>query len=312
MRHATPQSFWIGFHLFVFALMALEFFYVRAQRRRHGAARVQHSTAIAATCMWIAAALLFAMFVSRTMGGDAATQYLAGYAVEQALSVDNLFVFLLLFRAFRIQEPNQLRVLFWGVAGAIVLRGVCIAAGIGLLERFEWISYLFGLVLLLASVKLVFSKEDDESTELPRWLGWISRLHPISLRQDRFIVQEDGRTMATVLCLALVAIETTDLVFAIDSIPAVLSITRHPFLAYTSNIMAVLGLRSLYFVLAHLLKQLVYLHYGLAAILAFAAAKMLAAHLYEIGPLTSLAVIVALLAVTITASLLKQRSQTPA
>ncbi len=286
--------------------MALEVLYVRWQRRRHGATQVLHSTAIAATCLWIGAALAVAAFVFGTMGSEATTQYLAGYAIEEALSVDNLFVFLLLFRAFRIREESQLPVLFWGVVGAIAMRGIFIFAGIGLLSRFEWISYLFAVVLLIASVKLVFEKGEDESEELPGWLKWLSKVHPVSLRQDRFFVREDGRRMVTVLCLALVAIETTDLVFAIDSIPAVLSITRQPFLAYTSNIMAVMGLRSLFFLLAHVLKQLAYLHYGLSAVLAFAAVKMLTAHFYEIGPVVSLGVVVAVLAVTIAASLLKR------
>lgn len=288
--------------------MALEYMYVRQQRRRYGATQVLHSTAVAATCLWVGAALAFAIFLFRMMGSEATTQYLAGYAIEEALSVDNLFVFLLLFRAFRIREESQPPVLFWGVTGAILMRGAFIVAGISLLSRFEWVSYIFAVVLLIASVNLVFEKEEDESQELPGWLKWISRLHPVSLRQDCFFVRENGRLMATVLCLALVAIELTDLVFAIDSIPAVLSITRHPFLAYTSNIMAVMGLRSLFFLLAHLLKQLAYLHFGLAAVLAFAAVKMLIAHFYEIGPVVSLGVVVAMLGATIAASLLKRPS----
>jgi len=238
------------------------------------------------------------------MGGESATQYLAGYAIEESLSIDNLFVFLILFRVFQIEPHRQPRVLFWGVAGAIVLRGAFIAAGLELLTRFEWISYLFAAILLVAAVRLVLpssQKPDDKKT--PAWIVWVSRIHPVSLRQDKFFVREDNRPMVTVLFLALLAIELTDVVFALDSIPAVLSITRNPFLAYTSNIMAVMGLRSLYFILAHLLKQLTYLHYGLAAVLGFAAFKMLAAHWIDIGPMTSLGVIVALLSVTILLSL---------
>jgi tellurite resistance protein TerC len=304
MPYVTPASYWLGFHLFVAALMALELVYVRAQRRRYGAREVLRSTSVAATLLWVGAALAFAGFIFRAMGSEPATQYLAGYAIEEALSIDNLFVFLLLFRAFRIQDANQPLVLFLGVAGAIVMRGAFIAAGLELLSRFEWVSYIFAVVLLIAAVKLLGPEEESEGAELPGWLKWISRVHPVSLRQDRFFVREQGRGMMTVLGLALVAIEVTDLVFAIDSIPAVLSITRHPFLAYTSNIMAVMGLRSLYFLLAHALKQLAYLHYGLSAVLSFAAVKMLIAHWYEIGPLISLAVVVGMLGVTIGASLL--------
>ena len=306
MSYATPASHWIGFHVFVFALMAVEFFYVRWQRSKHPAAETLHSTSVAATGLWVGAALVFALFVLRTMGGDSATQYLAGYAIEEALSIDNLFVFLLLFKVFRIEAPHQPQVLFWGVVGAIVMRGAFIAAGIGLLTRFEWVSYIFAVVLLLAAIKLVIPEDESKKNEVPGWLKWISELHPVSLRQDRFFVMEAGKRMMTVLFLALIAIEVTDLVFAIDSIPAVLSITRQPFLAYTSNIMAVMGLRSLYFLLAHLLTRLKYLHYGLAAVLAFAAVKMLTAHFYEIGPMTSLAVVVVMLGITVVLSLMRK------
>ena len=299
MHGATPLSFWIGFHVFIFALLGAELIYARRQGREK-----VHTTSIVATSLWIGAALAFALFVLRTMGGESATQYLAGYAIEESLSIDNLFVFLILFRVFQIELHRQPRVLFWGVAGAIVLRGAFIAAGLELLARFEWISYLFAAILLVAAVRLVLpssQKPDDKKT--PAWIVWVSRIHPVSLRQDKFFVREDNRPMVTVLFLALLAIELTDVVFALDSIPAVLSITRNPFLAYTSNIMAVMGLRSLYFILAHLLKQLTYLHYGLAAVLGFAAFKMLAAHWIDIGPMTSLGVIVALLSVTILLSL---------
>ncbi len=182
------------------------------------------------------------------------------------------------------------------------MRGGFIAAGLGLLARFEWISYVFALILLIAAIRLVLPSAQKAETT-PRWIKWLQRVHPVSLRQDKFFVREDNRGMITVLFLALLAIELTDVVFALDSIPAVLSITRNPFLAYTSNIMAVMGLRSLYFLLAHLLVKLRFLHYGLAAVLAFAALKMLSAHWIEIGPLTSLAVIVAVLSVTVVLSL---------
>lgn len=304
MPDATPLEHWIGFHVFVVVLMAAELLFTRWQRSRRPASESLHSNAVAATIMWVGAALVFALFILRSLGGESATQYLAGYAIEEALSIDNLFVFLLLFKLFRIEAQYQPKVLFWGVAGAIVMRGAFIAAGIGLLTRFEWVSYIFAVILLVASVRLVLPEDEQKKQETPRWLKWISNLQPVSLRQDKFFVQENGKRMATVLMLALIAIEVTDLVFAIDSIPAVLSITRHPFLAYTSNIMAVMGLRSLYFLLAHLLTRLQYLHYGLAAVLAFAAIKMLAAHLIEISPILSLGIVAALLAVTVTVSLL--------
>ena len=298
----TPISHWIGFHLFLLVLLGIELVY----SRRQGRAKT-HSTAIVATVLWVAAALAFALFILHTLGSQAATQYVAGYAIEESLSIDNLFVFLLLFRTFKIEPTRQPKVLFWGVLGAIVLRGAFIVAGLGLLARFHWISYLFAGILLAASIRLLLPSshpQEADSPRPPRWLTWLARLHPVSLRQDKFFTREDGRPMITVLFLALIAIELTDLVFALDSIPAVLSITRHPFLAYTSNIMAVIGLRSLYFLLAHLLTKLRFLHYGLAAVLAFAALKMLSAPWIDIRPLVSLAAIVLILGATIAWSLL--------
>jgi tellurite resistance protein TerC len=294
----TPISHWIGFHLFVLVLLAIELTYVARQGPKK-----THSASIVATILWVAAALAVAVFIFFTLGSESATQYLAGYAIEEALSIDNLFVFLLLFRLFSIKPAKQPTVLFWGVTGAILMRGAFIAAGLGLLARFEWVSYLFAAILLIAAIRLVIPQGPTEENHTPGWIAWLARVHPVSLRQDKFFVVENGRRMASVLFLALVAIELTDLVFALDSIPAVLSITRHPFLAYTSNIMAVMGLRSLYFLLAHLLTKLAYLHYGLAAVLAFAALKMLGAHWIEVGPMTSLSVIVVMLGATVLLSL---------
>jgi tellurite resistance protein TerC len=293
----TPLSDWIGFHVGLVILLAIELVYAR--RSRH----TQHTKAIVETILWVAAALAFSLFILKSLGSGSTVEYLAGYAIEEALSIDNLFVFLLLFKLFQISSEHQPKVLFWGVAGAIVMRGAFIAAGLGLLARFHWISYAFGAILLFAAIRLVLpeKKKDEEAT--PRWIGWVAKLHPVSLRQDSFFVEENGQRMMTMLFLALIAIEITDVVFALDSIPAVLSITRHPFIAYTSNIMAVMGLRSLYFLLAHLLTKLRFLHYGLAAVLAFAAAKMLAASWIEVGPLVSLGVIVVLLGITIGISL---------
>ena len=304
MPAATPISHWIGFHLFILALLAAELIYAR----RQGPAKT-YSTAVAATILWITAALAFAFFLFHDLGAQAATQYLAGYTIEESLSIDNLFVFLLLFRTFNIQPPHQPKVLFWGVAGAILLRGAFIAGGLGLLARFDWITYLFAAILLVAAVRLVLPSAKKEEPRTPGWLTWLSRIHPVSLRQDTFFVRESGRRMMTVLGLALIAIELTDVVFALDSIPAVLSITRQPFIAYTSNIMAVMGLRSLYFLLIGMLARLRCLHYGLAAVLAFAALKMLASRWIDIGPVVSLSVILTLLAITVSASLWASANQ---
>lgn len=292
---ATPISYWIAFHLALILLLVVEYLVAR---------RVQntHRKALLCTLLWVAASLLLAVLLFPRFGTAGSVQYLAAYAIEQSLSIDNLFVFLLLFRIFRIPENRQPKVLFWGVLGAIVMRGAFIAAGVGLLNRFHWISYVFGTLLLISSVRLVLPSHESEKP--PVWIGLIRRIHPVSERQDAFFVVEDGRRMMTVLMLCLLAIEFSDIVFAMDSIPAVLSITRVPFLAYTSNIMAVMGLRSLYVLLAAMLARLRFLHFGLAAVLAFAALKMLLASWIEVGPMTSLLVIAVLLGITITASLL--------
>jgi tellurite resistance protein TerC len=296
----TPISHWIGFHVALVILLAVELVYVRRQIRL---GRSQFHTAIAATAFWIAAALAFALFIHHALGTGSSIEYIAGYTLEQSLSIDNLFVFLLLFRLFQTESRHQPKVLFWGVAGAVVMRGLFIAGGIRLLARFEWVSYIFAAILLIAAIRLMIPSPPDEAVTEPRWIAWLKRIHPISVRQDQFIVMENGRPTATMLLLVLLAIEITDVVFALDSIPAVLSITRQPFLAYTSNIMAVMGLRSLYFLLIEILKRLRFLHYGLSAVLAFAAIKMLAARWVEVGPMMSLAVILGLLLITVGASL---------
>jgi tellurite resistance protein TerC len=297
---------WIGFHLALLVLLATELIYARRQIRL---GRNTRRIAIAASALWIGAALAFALYIRHALGGAASVQYLAGYALEESLSIDNLFVFLLLFRLFQIDRARQPKVLFWGVAGAILMRGLFIAGGLTLLARFNAVTYVFAAILLAAAIRLLIPSATvqaapDQPAPTPRWIAWLQRLRPISQRQDHFVVIEHGRPTATLLLLALIAIELTDVVFALDSIPAVLSITRNPFLAYTSNIMAVMGLRSLYFLLIGMLARLRFLHYGLAAVLAFAAIKMLASHWIEVGPVTSLAVILTLLAITTVTSLL--------
>jgi tellurite resistance protein TerC len=313
---ATPLSYvpatlseWIAFHVALLALLAAELAYARrpANQPPLRTPASAHRTAIVATAGWLAAALAFGLFLHYTFGSTAAIQYLAGYALEQSLSVDNLFVFLLLFRLFRIDSAHQPKVLFWGVAGAFLMRGLFIAGGLTLLARFAAVTYVFAAILLVAAIRLLIPTKPDQPDTPPRWIAWLTRLHPVSPSQDTFVVFRRGRPIVTMLLLALIAIEITDVVFALDSIPAVLSITRNPFLAYTSNIMAVIGLRSLYFILIGALTRLRFLHYGIAAILAFAALKMLASHWIDIPPLTSLAVILTFLALTVTASLWAQR-----
>jgi tellurite resistance protein TerC len=296
MPASTPIAYWIGFHLALLTLLAAELLYARTTRAP------QHRKSLVITTLWITAALAFALFIHHTFGARSTSEYLAGYTLEEALSIDNLFVFLLLFSLFRVEPTRQPRVLFWGVSGAILLRGLFIAGGINLLTRFTWISYLFGVILLIAAIRLLIPKSPTQPAAAPIWIQWISRIHPVSPLTDRFFAQEEGHTRITMLFLALLSIEVADIVFALDSIPAVLSITRHPFLAYTSNIMAVMGLRSLYFLLVNMLRRLRFLHLGLAAVLTFAALKMLLADYITLGPLTSLTIILTLLGTTALAS----------
>jgi tellurite resistance protein TerC len=307
----TPVSYWLYFHLAIVVLLAAEY-------ALHIAVPNTKRKAIYATILWTTAALILAAILAPHYGHTGSLEYLAGYAIEQSLSIDNLFVFLLLFKIFRIPAVSQPRVLFWGVAGAILMRGIFIAGGLGLLERFHWVEYLFAAILLFAAIRLLKPEPSEADTQsTPRWIIWLTKLQPISERQDHFFVRESPapgappRRMMTILLLALIAVELTDVIFALDSIPAVLSITRVPFLAYTSNIMAVMGLRSLYVLLAAMLAKLRYIHYGLAALLIFASAKMLAADWITIGPILSLAIIAAMLAITITASLLAPQTKSP-
>ncbi len=291
-----PKYDWIGFHVALLLLLAAEWLLarrIRAPRRR----------AVFATVLWVLASFGLGGWVWYRLHAEAALQYFAGYAMEEALSVDNLFVFLLLFRIFKIPEGKQGKVLFWGVAGAIVLRGAFIAGGLSLLARFAWLDFAFGIILLAAAVRLLIPEKPGEADQPPRWLRWLTRVSPVSASQNSFFARENGRLLPTVLLLVLVAIELTDIVFALDSIPAVLSITRAPFLAYSSNIMAVMGLRSLYVLLAAMLSRLRFLHFGLAAVLAFAGLKMLLGKWVTVGPLPSLGVIVLLLGGTVLLSL---------
>ena len=298
----TPISYWLWFHAGIVLLMALEYLL-------HLAVPNPQRKAVFAIVMWVAASVGLAALLVPHYKAAGATQYLAGYAIEQALSIDNLFVFLLLFNLFRIPAARQPKVLFWGVLGAIVLRGAFIAGGVGLLNRFHWVEYIFAAVLLVAAVRLLRPETPADAEHTPAWLAWLTKLHPVSGNQDHFVVRESPapgepvRRMATVLLLALVAVELTDVVFALDSIPAVLSITRVPFLAYTSNIMAVMGLRSLYVLLTAMLAKFRFIHFGLASLLAFASLKMLLADWIEISPGASLGIIAGILAITIATSL---------
>jgi tellurite resistance protein TerC len=249
----------------------------------------------------------FAGFVYARMGTNAALQYLTAYVVEESLSVDNLFVFLVLFNYFGLTESRQQRVLFWGIVGAIVMRGVFIGAGAALLQRFHWMMYLFGAFLIFTGAKLLIRKEDEANPEdnpalklARRYIRTTTEYHG-----DRFSIVKDGKRYATPLFLVLIVIELTDLIFAVDSVPAVLAISSDTFVVYTSNIMAILGLRALYFVLSGMMGRFHYLGTGLALILLFIGAKMVASTVFHMPTWASLGVIIGVLAGSVGLSLLR-------
>lgn len=264
--------------------------------------------AIAWSIGWVVLALAFNGFVAAHFGLEAGEQFLAAYLLEKSLSVDNLFVFLLVFSALGIPRTEQRRVLTWGIAGAIVTRGVLIFAGAAAVKQWHALLWVFGALLIVAAIKLLREPGPADESRLLRWLErkipWTRTLHG-----HRFLVRIDGRLLATPLLLALVAIELTDIVFAIDSVPAAFAVTEQPFLIYSSNLFAILGLRALYVVLAGALADLRYLRFGLAAVLAFAGGKLLLGEWIKIPPLVSVGVIASCIGIAIAASLRENRRE---
>lgn len=295
MIGGASWAWWIGFHLVVVALLVMDALLPgRGRDALIRGAGGDEARRPAVNWLWTAclglAAALFAGWIAHKQGHVPALQFVAGYTIEVSLSVDNLFVFLIIFRGFCISERRQRNALAWGVAGAIVLRALFIVLGVTLLTRFDWVSYIFGVFLLYAAWRLV--RGGSANAAIPEW---IRRMQPAK-----------GSLLPVII-----AVEVTDVIFALDSIPAVLAVSHDPFVVYTSNIAAILGLRSLYFALADLLDRLRYLHYGLGALLTFVAFKMLAAHWFEVSITTSLAVIGGILAVCAVASAMATKKQGP-
>lgn len=303
----TPQLWmWIGFGVFVLSMLALDLGVFH--RKSH---TVGLKEALTWSAAWVALAGLFNAGIWHWRGHDKGLEFLTSYLVELSLSVDNLFVFLLIFAYFKVPAQYQHKVLFWGIIGALAMRAVFIAAGIALMHKFHWIIYIFGAVLVVSGLKMAFEKDKEVHPEKNPVLRLFRCLMPVSADydEDRFFVKPNNRRMATPLFIVLLMLETTDLVFAADSVPAVLAITTDPFIVYTSNVFAILGLRSMYFALAGVMKLFAYLHYGLAAVLVFVGAKMLSAGFYRIPTLTSLLVIVGLLLTAVLASLFHAAAQ---
>ncbi len=297
---------WMVFSIAVLGMLALDLGLFN--RRPHAIALRE---ALAWSAVWIALGLAFGLLIAFSAEGGwrRAQAYLACYLTEKSLSVDNLFVFLVIFKYFGVREEQQHRVLFWGILGALVLRALFIWLGVRLLERFEWMTFVLGAVLILTGLRLAFERQQEYDPSRSPLLRICRRLLPVSLgpAQGRFFVREEGRLLATTLFLALVVVEGTDVVFALDSVPAALAISTDPFVVYTSNVMAILGLRALYFALAGMLGRLRYLHYGLALVLVFVGVKMLLAHTVEITVGTSLGVVATILVASLLASLVRGR-----
>ena len=303
----TPTHWlWLLFNLFVLGMLALDLGVFH--RRAHA---LSHKEAAVWSAVWISLSLLFNLGVWHWQGGQKALEFLAGYLVEWSLSLDNLFVFLVLFTYFKVPPRYQHRVLFWGILGAVVMRGAMIAIGAALLATFHAVIYVFGGFLVVTGVRFARAHEisvHPEANPLLRLLrGWVSVTR--DFRQEHFFVREGGRWFATPLFVVLVLVESSDLVFAVDSIPAIFAITRDTFIVYTSNVFAILGLRSLYFLLAGLMPMFRYLNVGLGIILSFVGVKMLLSEAYKIPTLASLAVIVVVLVVTIAASVWSARQE---
>jgi len=277
-------------------------------RRSH---EVTIKEAMVWSCVWIGLALLFNLGVYYWRGTEPAFEFLAGYLIEKSLSVDNIFVFLLIFSYFRLPPRHQYRVLFWGILGALVLRAVLIVLGISLIQRFHWVIYIFGAFLILTGGKMALEKDKEIHPERNPLLRLFRRFVPVTddYRGGKFFVKQGGRYFATPLLVVLLVVETTDVIFAVDSIPAILAITLDPFIVYTSNVFAILGLRALYFAVAGVMKLFHHLRYGLSAILVFVGAKMLVADFYKIPVSVSLRVIAGILVVSVIASMAFPRKE---
>ena len=296
---------WVGFNVFILAMLALDLGVFH--RKTHV---VSLKESLTWTGVWVALALVFNAGVWHFAGSGKALEFFTGYVIEKSLSVDNVFVFALLFSYFAVPPLYQHNVLFWGILGALLMRAIMIAAGAALITKFAWIIYVFGAFLILTGIKMIVKRDEEIHPERNPVVRWFKKLMPVTpaYRGDKFFVRENGIRMATPLFVVLLLVEFTDLIFAVDSIPAIFAVTKDPFIVYTSNVFAILGLRSLYFALAGVMDKFHYLKIGLGVVLAFVGVKMVLAHTaYKIDTLVSLGVIVLILATSVVWSLLKPR-----
>jgi len=292
--------FWVLFNLFVVTMLVLDLGVFN--RRAH---TIKFREALVWSAVWIALALVFGVVVYFWHGRTASLEFATGYLIELSLSVDNLFVFLVIFRYFRVPDKLQHRVLFWGILGALITRGFFIIAGVGLIQRFHWIIYVFGALLVYSGIKLIRQGDEEIHPERNPVLRLFRRWMPVTEDYvgEKFWVRRPG-LYATPLVIVLLVVETTDILFAVDSIPAVLAITLNAFIVYTSNVFAILGLRSMYFAVAGMMDLFEYLHYGLSAVLILIGAKMLTSHYYTVPTHVALMVVAGVLLVSVSASLI--------
>jgi tellurite resistance protein TerC len=295
---------WIFFNIFVLAMLALDLGVFH--RKAHV---IKIKEALVWSAVWVTLALLFNLGIYFWRGPETALEFLTGYLIEKSLSVDNIFVFLLIFSYFGVPSLHQHKVLFWGILGALIMRAVFIATGITLIEKFHWIIYVFGAFLILTGIRMALQKDRKINPEKNPVLRLFRRWAPVTedYVEDRFFAKRAKRYLATPLFIVLLVIETTDVIFAVDSIPAILAITLDPFIVYTSNVFAILGLRALYFAVAGILGLFHHLHYGLSAVLVFVGIKMLVADFYKIPISIALSVVAGILLISVMASILDKK-----
>jgi tellurite resistance protein TerC len=293
------------FNLFVLIMLGLDLGVFH--RRSHA---VKFREAVVWSVVWIALAAGFAVVIYFWHGRTPSLEFVTGYVIELSLSVDNLFVFLLIFRFFQVPATHQHKVLFWGILGALIMRAIFIVAGVGLIQRFHWIVYVFGAFLVYSGIKLFRQENAEIHPEKNPVLRLFRKWVPVTkdYEGNKFFVRRPG-LYATPLLVVLVVVETTDLLFAVDSIPAILAITRDAFIVYTSNVFAIMGLRSMYFALAGMMEMFRYLHYGLSVVLMFVGAKMLLSHYYEIPTVVALGAVAGVLLISVLASVVNPKKK---
>jgi tellurite resistance protein TerC len=290
---------WVAFNIFVFGMLALD---LGVFHRKAHAVSIKEATIW--SCVWVALAMVFNIGIYFAWGHIKALEFFTGYVIEKSLSVDNLFVFLMIFQYFNTPAQYQHRVLFWGILGALILRAIFIVMGAALLNNFHWMIYVFGAFLIFTGIKMFLQGDEKLEPDKNPVVRLFERLVPIIKEYDgqKFFVRRDGKTYATLLMLVLVVVETTDVIFAVDSIPAIFAITKDPFIVYTSNVFAILGLRALYFLLAGVMEMFVYLKVGLSFVLCFVGVKMMLVDVYKIPIGASLSVIGGVLLLSVAAS----------